>query len=67
MSVSRTRKAVASLAASVVMSGLLLLADPARAAADSLWDGVGPICAASGTAVATPDPRGCAPDDSLWD
>ncbi len=65
MWVSRTRKAVAAVAAIFVMSGLLLLADPARATADSLWDGVVPTCTQSQLPKAPA--RGCGTDDSPWD
>lgn len=68
MVVSRTYKAVTSVAASVAMSGLLVLADPTRASADSLWDGVAPVCTLAGSSagLTAPAPRECL-DDSLWD
>lgn len=67
MVVGRTCKALASVAASVVVSGLLLLADPAQASADSRWDGGGPTCVAADSTTATAaDPAGYT-DESPWD
>lgn len=60
MSVRRTRKAVAAVAATFVMSGLLMLADQAGAADDSRWDAGATACANQ------PTLPGC-PDDSRWD
>lgn len=60
MNVSRIRKAVAAVAGSFVLSGLLMLADPAQAAADSRWDSGAAAC------VRQPSLPGC-PDDSRWD
>lgn len=65
MRVNRTGKAVASVAASVVVTGLLLLADPARAGADSSWQGGPPVCTVNCPADVVPgsDPSGDQPRD----